>query len=44
MLTEVNTESLIFGADEDGTNDVAGHEQEEKPVVESRVVDGVEDG
>lgn len=38
MLAEVHAEALVFGADEDGANDVAGDEEEEEAVVEAFVV------
>ena len=40
----MDAESLVFGADEDSTNDVAGDEKKEETVMEFGVVDGVEDG
>ncbi len=44
MLAEVHAEALVFGADEDGADDVACDEEEEEAVVEAVVVQGVEDG
>lgn len=44
VLAEMDAEALVFGADEDGGDDVAGHEEEEEAVVHFGVVDGVEDG
>ena len=44
VLAEVHAEALVFGADEDGADDVAGHEEEEEAVVQARVVERVEDG
>ena len=44
VLAEVHAEALVFGADEDGADDVAGHEEEEEAVVQSGVVERVEDG
>lgn len=44
VLAEVDAEALVFGADEDGADDVAGHEEEEESVVEGGVMEGVEDG
>lgn len=44
VLAEMDAEALVFGADEDGGDDVAGHEEEEEAIVHSGVVDGVEDG
>ena len=35
---------MVLGADEDGGDDVAGYEEEEKAVVEFGVVESVEDG
>ena len=43
MLAEMHAEALVLGADEDGADDVPGDEEEEKPVVQFRVVEGVED-
>ena len=44
MFAEMDAETLVFGADEDGGDDVAGYEEEEETVVEARVVEGVEYG
>ena len=44
MLTEVHTQALVLGADEDGADDVAGDKEEEEAVVEMRVLTVVEDG
>lgn len=44
MLAEVDAESLVLCADEDGGNKVAGYEEEQKAVMEPGVADGVEDG
>jgi len=44
VLAEVDAETLVLGADEDGAYDVAGYEEEEEAVVEVGVVEGVEDG
>ena len=44
VLAEVHAETLVLGADEDGADDVAGHEEEEEAVVQARVVERVEDG
>lgn len=44
VLAEVRAQALVFGADEDGADDVAGDEEEEEAVVEVGVVEGVEDG
>ena len=44
VLTEVNSQALVLGADEDGADNVTGYEEEEEAVVEVRVVQGVEDG
>jgi len=43
VLTETHAEALVFGADEDGAEDVAGDEEEEETVVQVRVAQGVED-
>ena len=42
MLAEVDAQPLVFGADEDGADDVASHEEEEEAVVQAGVVDCVE--
>lgn len=44
VLPEVDAEALVFGADEDGADDVAGDEEEEEAVVEFGVAERVEDG
>lgn len=44
MFPEVNSQALVFGADEDGRDDVASYEKEEKAVMEMGVVKSVEDG
>ena len=44
VLAEVHAEALVFGADEDSADDVAGHEEEEEAVVQAGVVERVEDG
>ena len=44
VLAEVHAKSLVLCADEDGADDVAGHEEEEEAVVQARVVERVEDG
>ena len=44
VLAEVHPQALVFGADEDGADDVAGDEEEEEAVMETGVVQGVEDG
>ena len=44
MLAEMHAEALVLSADEDGADDVAGHEEEEEAVVQVRVVEGVENG
>ena len=44
VLAEVDAEALVFGANEDGADDVASDEEEEETVVEVGVVEGVEDG
>ena len=44
VLAEVHAEALVLGADEDGADDVAGHEEEEEAVVQAGVVERVEDG
>ena len=44
MFSEMDSQALVFGADEDGGDDVAGNEEEEKAVVEFGVVESVEDG
>ena len=41
MLPKVYAEALVFGTDENGGDDVAGDEEEEKAVVQVRVVQGV---
>lgn len=33
VLSEVDAKALIFGADKDGGDDVAGHEEEEEAIV-----------
>lgn len=33
MLAEMHAEALVLGADEDGADDVAGHEEEEEAIV-----------
>ena len=33
VLAEMHAETLVLGADEDGADDVAGHEEEEEAVV-----------
>ena len=33
VLAEMHAEALVLGADEDGADDVAGHEEEEEAVV-----------
>ena len=44
VLAEMHAEALVLGADEDGADDVAGHEEEEEAVVQAGVVQRVEDG
>lgn len=44
VLAEVHAEALVFCADEDGADDVAGDEEKEEAVVHAWVVQGVEDG
>lgn len=44
MLAVVHAEALVFGAHEDGGEDVAGDEEEEETVVQFWVVQGVETG
>ena len=44
VLAEVHAQALVLGADEDGADDVAGHEEEEEAVVQAGVVERVEDG
>ena len=44
MFPEMDSQALVFGADEDGRDDVAGYEKEEKAVMETGVVKSVEDG
>ena len=44
VLAEMHAEALVLGADEDGADDVAGHEEEEEAVVQAGVVERVEDG
>ena len=44
VLAEVDAQALVLGADEDGADDVAAHEEEEESAVQILVVDGVEDG
>ena len=43
VLAEVHAQALVLGADEDGADDVAGHEEEEEAVVQAGVVERVED-
>ena len=38
VLAEVHAEALVLGADEDGTDDIPGHEEEKETVVQARVV------
>ena len=44
MLAEVHAEALVLGANEDGADDITGHEQQEKAIVKTRMVEGIEDG
>ena len=44
MFPEMDAQALVFGADEDGRDDVAGYEKEEEAVVEMGVMKSVEDG
>ena len=44
MFPEMNSQALVFGAAEDGRDDVASYEKEEKGVMEMGVVKSVEDG
>lgn len=44
MLAEVTAKALVFGADENGGDDVAGDEEEKEAIMESGMADGVEDG
>ena len=44
VLAEVHAEALILGANEDGADDIASHEQQEKASVKARMVESIEDG
>ena len=44
MFAEMDSQALVFGADEDGGDDVAGYEEEEEAVVEMGVMESVEYG
>ena len=44
VLAEVHAQALVLGADEDGADDVAGHEKEEEAVMQAGVMERVEDG
>ena len=44
MFPKMDSQALVFGADEDGRDDIAGYEKEEKAVVKMGVVESVENG
>ena len=44
MLSIMNSQALVLGADEDGANDISGNEEQEEAVVQIGMVQGVEDG
>ncbi len=44
VLAKVDAEALVFGADEDGGDDVTGDEEQKKSIMEFGVTDGIEDG
>jgi len=44
VFPEMHSQALVFGADEDGRDDVASYEKKEEGVVEMRMVKSVEDG
>lgn len=43
-LAIFTTESLVFGADEDGRDDIASNKEEEEAIMEIRMADVVKDG
>ncbi len=43
-LAIFTTESLVFGADEDGRDDIASNKEKEEAIMEIRMADVVKDG